>query len=84
MSVKGALGYEGYSLPVGTVLSYAGVRVPQKYLLCDGSTISKSQYPILFDTLEYTYGGAGDSFTLPSLVGSYISGSATNTGATNT
>jgi microcystin-dependent protein len=78
MSVKDALGYEGYSLPVGTVLAYAGLNVPQKYLLCDGSTISKSQYPLLFDTLDYLYGGSGDNFDLPYLVDNVVSGTLIN------
>lgn len=80
MSVKDALGYEGYSLPVGTVLAYAGFRVPPKYLLCDGSTISKSQYPLLFDALQYTYGGLLDNFDLPYLLNNIINGTEINTG----
>jgi len=39
--------------------------IPDGWLVCDGSLISKTQYPELFDELNYTYGGSGDDFSLP-------------------
>jgi microcystin-dependent protein len=78
MSVADALGNQGFSLPVGTILSYAGLKVPQKYLLCDGTAVSKTRYPELHASLGYIYGGAGDSFTLPDLVNKIITGTDAN------
>lgn len=55
-------------LPVGVVLPWAGIQVPPcNYLLCDGSSYSKSEYKKLFDTIQYTYGGSGDSFKVPDM-----------------
>jgi len=68
MSVKDSLGYYNSPLPVGTVTAFAGVRIPIKWILCDGSTISKTDYPLLFDRIGYTYGGVGDNFSVPDLV----------------
>ena len=39
--------------------------IPDGWLVCDGSLISKSQYPELFDEINYTYGGSGNDFRLP-------------------
>jgi hypothetical protein len=59
-------------LPVGVVLPWAGIQVPPcNYLLCDGSSYSKSEYKKLFDTIQYTYGGSGDSFKVPDMRGRF-------------
>ena len=34
--------------PTGCVESFAGINAPSGWLLCDGSTISRTQYPVLF------------------------------------
>ena len=55
-------------IPVGTILAYsANGTIPSGYLLCDGSAVSRSIYPDLFNLLGETY-GAGDgstTFNLP-------------------
>jgi hypothetical protein len=55
MSVKDSLGYYNSPLPVGTVTAFAGVRPPIKWLLCDGSLITSSQYPLLSNVVGFTY-----------------------------
>jgi microcystin-dependent protein len=39
--------------------------MPNNYLLCDGASISTTDYPDLFNLIGYTYGGSGNTFNLP-------------------
>ena len=57
--------------PVGAVMAYAGSSAPTGYLLCDGSTVSRTTYSALFAVTSTTYGvGDGSStFALPDLRG---------------
>lgn len=54
---------------VGTIIGVVGNNPPVGYLLCDGSSVSKLNYPELFDQIGYTYGGVapGNSFNLPDI-----------------
>ena len=57
----------GSGVPVGTIIPFAGNSVPQGYLLCDGSAISRTTYASLFAVIGTIY-GAGDgstTFNLP-------------------
>lgn len=59
------------SLPIGTILDYAGVTAPSGFLLCDGNAVSRSVYSGLFAVIGTTF-GAGDgstTFNLPDLRG---------------
>ncbi|HJK44583.1 MAG TPA: phage tail protein, partial [Methanocorpusculum sp.] len=56
-------------VPPGSITSYAGNTVPSGWLLCDGSTLNKNDYPELFSAIGYIYGGSGESFMIPRLVG---------------
>lgn len=38
----------GQGNPVGTILPYWGSNIPDKYLLCDGSTFDADEYPALY------------------------------------
>ena len=56
--------------PPGSVMIWAGTTVPEGYLLCDGSEVSRTTYSALFSAIGTTY-GAGDSsstFNLPNLM----------------
>lgn len=60
------------SLPVGTVLDFAGTTAPDGYLICNGGAISRTTYADLFaaiGTLWDTTGGAsapaGTDFRIP-------------------
>ncbi len=66
----------GASVPVGSVISFAGENIPENYLICDGSEISRTEYSELFTALGESW-GAGDgssSFNLPDLRGQFIRG----------
>ena len=72
--------YEPPSMtPVGTTAIWWSNTIPAGWLKLDGSGISKTTYPLLFDVFGYTYGGGGDIFVLPTMaslipmgVGGYI------------
>ena len=56
---------------VGAILPFAGSTIPDGFLVCDGSAISRSEYSDLFEVIGTTY-GAGDgttTFNLPNMQG---------------
>lgn len=53
-------------LPIGAYLSYPSQKtIPAGFLIADGRSLKKSEYPELFDVIGYTYGGSGQNFNLP-------------------
>lgn len=66
--------------PIGTIIAYAGNTIPENYLLCDGSVISRITYADLFSVIGTTYGeGDGSTtFNLPNLINKFIEGSQTS------
>lgn len=64
----------GSSAPVGSVMAYAGLTVPAGWLLCDGTSYRKSQYPALAAVLGAT--GTGTDFVVPDLRGRFLLGSS--------
>lgn len=60
-------GSSGGGVPVGTIIPFAGNSIPEGYLLCDGSAISRTDYATLFAVIGTIYGsGDGNStFNLP-------------------
>lgn len=71
-------------VPVGTIVPFGGIKenIPNGWRLCDGSTLSKNEYPALFDAIGFLWGGDGISqFKLPDLQGYFLRGANNNTGA---
>lgn len=57
-------------LPVGTIVAFAGARIPSGWLACDGTEKEEAQYPKLAELIRNTYGPASDhKFKLPDLQG---------------
>lgn len=85
MSYKDALGYQGFPIPVATVLAYGGQVAPAGFLKCDGASYLTEDYPDLFSEIGYTYGGSAANFDVPDLVNyPYILGATlANAGQTN-
>ena len=70
------------AVPAGTIIPFAGASIPDKFLLCNGSAVSRTEYADLFAVIGTAF-GAGDgssTFTLPDLRDRVIQGaSATHT-----
>lgn len=66
-------------VPVGVVQAFAGNTVPDGWLLCDGSAVSRTTYANLYACIGTTYGSGDGSttFNLPNLVDKFIEGSST-------
>lgn len=66
-------------LPVGIVQAFAGTTIPNGWLLCDGSAVSRTDYAALYAVIGTTYGAGNGSttFNLPNLVDKFVEGSAT-------
>lgn len=66
----------GFVIQPGTIIIWPGTIVPDGYLLCDGSEISRITYSALFEVIGTTY-GPGDSsgtFNLPNFAARYPKG----------
>jgi microcystin-dependent protein len=63
-------------VPVGTVIAFAGVSVPDGWLLCNGAAISRSVYTRLFTAIDiaHGYGDNSTTFNLPDLRGRFLRG----------
>jgi microcystin-dependent protein len=58
--------------PTGSVTAFAGSTAPTNWLLCNGTTVSRTTYAALFAIVGTTYntgGEAGTDFRLPNLLG---------------
>ena len=64
------------SVLVGSILSYAGQSVPDGYLICDGTEISRTTYTNLFNVLGTAWGSGNTTttFNLPDLRGRFLRG----------
>ena len=58
-------------VPTGCVQAYAGVAIPNGWLLCDGSAVDRNTYAALFTVIGTTYGAGNGTttFNLPNLTG---------------
>jgi microcystin-dependent protein len=69
------------TVPIGAIFPFAGVnsKIPNGYLLCDGSEVSISVYSGLFEIIEYSYKPSNslqgrNTFALPDLRGRFALG----------
>lgn len=72
----GAAGLIVGGTPVGLLSPYAGSTAPDRWLLCDGSAVSRTTYSALFTVISTTY-GTGDgstTFNVPDLGGRVVAG----------
>ena len=70
----------GSEVPAGTMQMFAADTIPDGWLLCDGSAISRTDYAKLFSAIGTTW-GAGDgstTFNLPNSIGRFAEGAATS------
>ena len=68
------------NVPIGTLISFAGNgQLPDGFLVCDGSAVSRTDYADLYDVIGTIY-GTGDgstTFNLPDYRGRFIEGAVT-------
>lgn len=62
--------------PVGTILPFTGSVVPQGFLLCDGSAVSRVLYSRLFSVIGTSHGSGDGSttFNIPDYRGRFLRG----------
>lgn len=67
----------GLYLIIGEIRYFAGSVLPEGWLLCDGSAISRTTYSELFSAIGTTWGGGDGSstFNLPNLIDRFPQGS---------
>lgn len=67
------------AMPVGTISWLASENIPSGFLKCDGSSVSKSDYPELYAVIGDTFGeGTETTFKLPDLIAKFIRGAGTS------
>lgn len=73
---------QGVCRVIGEVIAYAGSTSPdERWLICDGTSVLRSDYPDLFAVIGTTYGASDAShFSLPDLRGRAISGAGSGAG----
>lgn len=64
----------GVMAPHGMIALWGEEDIPAGWLLCDGSELSKTSYPDLWNAIGYRYGGADDAFNLPDLQKEFVRG----------
>lgn len=61
--------------PAGVIIASIALEPVEGYLLCDGKTYLREDYPILYDALPSAYQTTPDTFRVPSLAETYLVGS---------
>jgi microcystin-dependent protein len=74
-------------MPAGSIVAFGGATIPAGWLLCNGTPVSTTDYPALFQAIGINYGGAGSTFHLPNLqqrfpLGKAVSGTGAALGLT--
>lgn len=61
---------ETVQLPIGIVMPWAGSKIPDGYMLCNGMSLDQAAYKELFDVLGNAYGPAQNNrFHIPDFRG---------------
>lgn len=81
----GGGGSGGGSVPVATILPFAGSVAPEGFMICDGSELLAAEYADLFTAIGTIYGvgQAAGSFKLPDLRGRSPIGAGQGAGLTD-
>jgi len=68
-------------MPVGSIILWPGLDAPQGWLLCEGDSVLRADYPELFDAIGTTYGSSsGATFNLPNLLERFPLGVSSSNG----
>lgn len=69
----------GHTKLIGQIIWFSGTKIPEDYLLCDGSQLNRDTYSELFEVIGITYGSGNGytTFNIPLLIDNkFIEGSA--------
>lgn len=66
-------------IPVATILSFIGEDIPEGFLLCDGTSHARVDFPDLFARIAPIYIIDANTFSLPDLRTRFLSGSPDST-----
>ena len=71
-----------FVVPVGCMFWYCNQNPPSGFLVCDGSTVSRTNYSQLFSVIGTTFGNGDGSttFNLPNLLAKFVRGSGSSGG----
>lgn len=70
-------------VPTGSITAFGGTTAPTGWLLCDGSSVSRADYPALFTAIGTVWGsGSGTTFNVPDLRGRTPIGAGSGVGLT--
>lgn len=64
--------------PIGSIVPYSGSQPPSGWLICDGRSLSKSNYFDLFKIIGYNFGGSDSTFNIPDLRDKAVMGAGNN------
>jgi len=65
----------GPHFPIGGLVAWpAKGAIPTGFVEANGQSLLTTDYPALFAVYGYTYGGSGDSFNVPDLIGKSLKG----------
>jgi rhizosphere induced protein len=63
------------SIPVGSIVPFAGPDIPDKFRLCDGGSLERNSYSDLFKAIGASWGAIDQQhFSLPDLRGRFLRG----------
>jgi microcystin-dependent protein len=61
-------------VPIGTMLPYAGNKIPAGWLACDNAAYPTTTYPQLYAAIGFTYGMDGSNYRVPDTRGVFMRG----------
>ena len=65
--------------PIGTILPYGGASAPSGWMICNGASLLRTDYPELFAVIGTAFGSADAThFNIPDLRGEFLRGAGTN------
>ena len=68
----------GEIVPIGSIISYLGTDIPKGFLLCNGASLSREEYPELFAVIGTACGAVDEAhFNLPDLHHRFLEGTTT-------
>lgn len=61
-------------IPTGTIIAFGGTTIPEGWLVCDGSSLSKTEFADLYAAIAGNWGEGTTDFNLPDLRGQFLRG----------